>query len=388
MKIVHIAISCFYIEGAGYQENLLPSAHVAMGHDVTMISSQYCFDGQGKRQVRESGTYQSNSGFKVVILPDTAHLRFGLDYFKRKVKGLYNTLQVENPDIIFMHGLTAVDSLDVVRYVKNHKHVRYYADQHGDYYNTHYDNLLGKFVLKFVHKPIAKKVAEQASMIWGTTPWRVQYLREIYGVPVEKSSLLVMGADEKLIDWDNRIQIRSDVRSKYGIKEDDFLIVTGGKINKAKNTHLLAEAVTRLRHSNVKLLIFGKMTDDMIPVFDEFAKDQRIINAGWVKSDFAYQLFLASDLGCFPGTHSVLWEQAVACGLPTIYMKWAGMQHVNVNGNAILLDDVNVDVLENVLNSFVKDNTIYEEIKELAQKARSEFYYSIIGQRSIENEDL
>ena len=69
-------------------------------------------------------------------------------------------------------------------------------------------------------------------------------------------------------------------------------------------------------------------------------------------------------------------------------MKWAGMQHVNVNGNAILLDDVNVDVLENVLDSFVKDNTIYEEIKELAQKARSEFYYSIIGQRSIENEDL
>ena len=27
MKIVHIMISCFYIEGAGYQENLLSKAH-------------------------------------------------------------------------------------------------------------------------------------------------------------------------------------------------------------------------------------------------------------------------------------------------------------------------------------------------------------------------
>jgi hypothetical protein len=39
MKIVHICLACFYVEGMGYQENLLPKYHVKQGHQVTVLTN-------------------------------------------------------------------------------------------------------------------------------------------------------------------------------------------------------------------------------------------------------------------------------------------------------------------------------------------------------------
>ena len=44
MKIVHICLAAVYIEGFGYQENILPQCHRAMGYDVTVLTSDHVFD--------------------------------------------------------------------------------------------------------------------------------------------------------------------------------------------------------------------------------------------------------------------------------------------------------------------------------------------------------
>ena len=383
MKIVHIAISCFYIEGAGYQENLLPKAHKEAGHDVTMISSQYSFNSHGKTEYRPSRTYINDNGVKVIILKDTPHLRFGLSMFKKKCYGLYKALETERPDIIFMHGLTALDSYTVLKYLRKHPQVKFYADQHGDYYNTKY-SALGRFVLNTITRPMVKKIAKVANKLWGTTPWRVEYMQDVYQVPAEKTGLLVMGADESRIDWANRDTISKKIRKQYDIPEDAFLIVTGGKINKAKNIHLVADAVAAMKKKDVKLLAFGSLDKEMEELFSQQKYKESIILAGWIKSDAAYDIFLAGDLVCFPGTHSVLWEQAVACGIPGIYKLWEGMKHVNVNGNAILLDECTAENIKVCIESLINNNNVYSRIKENAINAMSSFYYSDIALRAIE----
>lgn len=385
MKIVHIAISCFYIEGAGYQENLLPKAHKEAGHDVTMISSQYSFNSQGQTEYRPARTYVNANGVKVIILKDTPHLRFGLSMFKKKCYGLYKALETECPDIIFMHGLTALDSYTVLKYLRKHPQVKFYADQHGDYYNTRYSKL-GRFVLNTITRPMVKKIAKAANKLWGTTPWRVEYMQDIYRVPAEKTGLLVMGADESKIDWKNREAISKKIRKQYNIPEDAFLIVTGGKINKAKNIHLLADAVAALNREDIKLLAFGSLDKEMEELFSQQKYKESTILAGWIKSDAAYDIFLAGDLVCFPGTHSVLWEQAVACGIPGIYKLWEGMKHVNVNGNAILLDECTSESIQACIENIKNNNSAYSTMKENALNAMSSFYYSDIAQRAIEQE--
>ena len=39
-KILHVVVCTFYVEGAGYQENLLPRAHKQQGYDVTIVTKQ------------------------------------------------------------------------------------------------------------------------------------------------------------------------------------------------------------------------------------------------------------------------------------------------------------------------------------------------------------
>lgn len=383
MKIVHIAISCFYIEGAGYQENLLPKAHRKAGHEVTMISSQYSFNSKGQVEYRPVQTYTNDNDVKVIILKDTPHLRFGLSMFKKKCYGLYKALENEHPDIIFMHGLSALDSYTVLRYLRKYPEVKLYADQHGDYYNTRYSTL-GRIVLNCITRPMVKKIANRANKLWGTTPWRVEYMQDVYGVPAEKTDLLVMGADESNIDWENRDAIRKAIRKQYNINEDDFLIVTGGKINRAKNIHLLTDAIIALNREDVKLLVFGSFDKEMEETFMKYANKENIILTGWIKSDAAYNIFIAGDLVCFPGTHSVLWEQAVACGIPGIYQFWDGMRHVNVNGNSILVKDVNEENIRNTINAILTDNELLAIMKKKAEEAMVSFYYSDIARKAIE----
>jgi hypothetical protein len=56
------------------------------------------------------------------------------------------------------------------------------------------------------------------------------------------------------------------------------------------------------------------MKDEIMNLLDSSA----IRYLGWVPSEKVYNYFFAGDLAFFPGTHSVLWEQAVGIGLPCI----------------------------------------------------------------------
>ena len=232
---------------------------------------------------------------------------------------------------------------------------------------------------------IARKLSEYAIKFWGVTPWRVDYLQKVYSVKPEKTGLLVMGGDEKLVDWENRIDIRHHIRLKYEIPDDAFLVVSGGKIDRAKNIHLLIEAISKLKDCNVFLLVFGNLTKDMSDYCTPLFKDN-IKYVGWLDAKDVYPYFLASDLAVFPGTHSVLWEQAMASGIPGIFKDWdGGFSHIDCGGNALLLSEISVDILTCEIDRLVKDLYRYNRMKDVAENsARKEFSYIEIARKSID----
>ena len=67
-----------------------------------------------------------------------------------------------------------------------------------------------------------------------------------------------MGGNDEYIDIEHKELIKKEIRKRYLISEDDFLIITGGKIDKEKNIDLLLKAVVELNISNLKLAFFGK----------------------------------------------------------------------------------------------------------------------------------
>lgn len=379
MKIVHIIIAAAYKEGFGYQENILPAKHVELGLDTYIVS--YNVDNP------DGSEYVNNDGVKVTMLPVNKSILSKIHYissFTKKAKGLLNYLEHISPNIIFVHGLQSIDSLTVCKYCKKHSNVKLYVDQHADYYNSPISKFSTRMYYKFIYGYIAHCLSKYAIKFWGVTPWRVDYLQKVYGVNPEKTALLVMGGDEALVDWDNRKDIRKGFRLKYNIPEDAFLVISGGKIDRTKNIHLLVEAVGKLKEDNVFLLVFGSLTEEMkdycIPLFID-----NVQYIGWLDSKAVYPYFLSADLAVFPGTHSVLWEQAMACGIPGIFKDWdGGFSHIDCGGNALLLKDISAETLACEIVKLIKESQKYSEMKSVAEnKARREFSYIEIAKRSI-----
>lgn len=387
-KIVHVCIAANYVPGMNYQENILPRKHKEMGYDVEIVTTPYQFNSDYVSEERKVGSFVNEDGIKVTVLPYRKTQR-AKNY--RIMDGLYEYLENRLPDIIFCHGTQFESVFDVIRFCRKNPSTRLFADQHGDYYNS---GLMvnsrikywRRYLLqKYYYGFLARSAAKYAECIWGVTPIRQKFLQDVYGVPVEKTGLLVMGGDEKKVEYAKREEIRHSVRNELQIDADDFVIITGGKIDLAKNVHYLMRAVSELKTDHVKLLVCGSILDDVITEIQPYRNNKNIIMLGWIKAEYVCRYFHAADLAVFPGTHSVLWEEACACGIPGVFKRWDGMEHVDVGGNAIFIQGDNVEELREILAELSTRNDRFAKMKAAAQgEARLAFSYGEIARRSIE----
>jgi 1,2-diacylglycerol 3-alpha-glucosyltransferase len=381
MRILHICICGPFTDGFEYQDNIIPRKHKEEGHYVKIITTTDTFNSRKILGQAPQGGYSTENGIPYLRLawPKTRFFKY-----IRYVPDLYQSICDSNPDIIFVHGVQFFSLRDVYKYAKKHPDVKIYIDNHADYYNSQVKKLRTKILTYWIWGHYARSISKYTEKFWGVTPWRCQYLHEIFGISKDKIDLLVMGGDDDKIDFKNQTQIRKDIRIKHNIDSDAFLIVTGGKIDRAKNIHLLMQAVSELNNQNIKLIVFGQPNDEMKPIIQELSKNDSIRFIGWIQSDKAYDYFLAADLGFFPGTHSVLWEQACACGLPCVFKEWEGTRHVDVGGNCAFLFQDSADEIISVINEIVNDEERYASMKKIAvDNGITTFSYREIARRAI-----
>lgn len=382
MKIVHLCLQAPYNDYWGYQDNLLPKYHRKQGHDVTVITTNTMHE-KGKIVSVDTNDYTLSDGQRIIRLNyEKFRLKkFGLllKYFK-----IYNILCEIKPDFIMVHGLGNISVLQVAKYVRKvNPSCRVVADNHMDFYNG--VGLLTPRQLPFriLYRLVNAKMQKYYSIVFGITPWRVDYMQKIFGIKKSKSQMLIMGGDDEKIAFEKRDKLREEIRKKHNIDSDAFLIVTGGKIDKTKNIHLLMEAVINTDADNIALIVFGQANAEMEQEIAELAKNLRIRVIGWVSADEAYDYFLASELVVFPGTHSVMWEQACACGVPCVFKHWEGMHHVDVGGNCEFLYEDSAEEMKKIIEDIVEDKEKYAKMKNAAQKGIKEFSYNEIAKRAI-----
>ncbi len=381
MKIVHIAPNAPYNEGWGYQDNLLPKYHKKLGHDVTLIITNTMHK-DGKIVETECEDYVNNDGVRVVRLKRKKYFNRILTNIRSKMD-VYQLLKEIKPDFIFFHGLLGTTIYDVVKYKKRiNPNCKIVRDNHLDYNIGVKVMTCKNRIIRAFYRFYNKRTIKYVDKVYGVTPWRKTYAEDYFKVPKNKTDVLIMGADDEKIDYKNKNLIRERIRNDYGVKNHDFLIVTGGKIDEKKKITLLMEAVKNF--SNVKLLIFGNVANEIKDEFDSLIKENsNIIYIGWIAADKVYDYFFASDLIFFPGQHSVLWEQACASKVPCVFEKWEGMEHVNNGGNSDFISPVTVQsIKEKIVELEYTDK--YFKMKEVAMSKNTDIYlYSSIAEKSI-----
>lgn len=381
MKIVHLCLSAFFIDNYSYQDNLLPKYHVKMGYDVTMIASLYSFNEKGKGCYLEGySEYEDNGGFHVVRLPYKSPTK--INKILRHYVGLEKILKREAPDIIFSHCVSFSDVSILVKYIKEHPNVRVFADNHTDFINSA-KNILSKYILhKIIWRHYAKQIEPYLTKFYGVTPMRCRFLKEMYHINPDIIDFLPMGVDDESIPT-NRPEVRSAIRRELSINENDLVILSGGKIDKLKNTHILLDALKEVNNEHIHLIICGTLTPEMSCLKDEIDLNQNIHYLGWCNAERVMNCMVASDVACFPGTHSTLWEQSVGVGLPAIFKRWNEMEHVNVNGNSVFVKGDDVKELSEIIKKFV-DKDYLNMMKCKAEEASKQFLYSDIAKKAIQ----
>lgn len=384
-KVVNICLYGPVTDGWSYQDNLLPKYQKENGNDVTVITSKWIWNSDGKLVKTDEQDYYNEYGIHTIRL-DIKGDKALTSKFKR-FKGLYSQLEKEKPDIIFVHCFQFLDIDDVIRYAKKHVGVIIYVDNHCDFSNSA-TNWISKNILhKIVWKSMAKKLNPYVKKFFGVIPARVDFLAEMYGLPREKIELLEMGADDEKVQKAADKSKISNLRKKYGIKESDFLIMTGGKIDQAKQqTLLLMEAVKELSNKfPVKLIVFGSVSNELKDKVNELSDGTVVNYIGWIQPDDSYDFFSAADLVVFPGRHSVFWEQVVGIGKPLVVKYWNGTTHVQVNGNAEFLMKDTAEEIKNKISGIL-DNDKYKYNQMLVAatgKAKQRFSYREIALRSL-----
>ena len=383
MKIVHICLQAIFTDGFTYQENVLTKYHKRLGLDVDVITTQWIYNG-GEIEKDSRTEYVNEDGVHIIRLPIK-----GKDDRRRKFikfEGLYDTLVSLKPDVIFIHGVSFIDINTIVSYIRKFPEVKVYADSHADFSNSA-TNWISKNILhKIIWRHYARKLIPYVKKFYGVLPARVDFLVEMYGLPADKCELLVMGADDDKVEEAKAAEIRADIRNRYGIGQDDFLIMTGGKIDAAKlQTFLLMEAVKRIENPKVKLIVFGSVADAYKEKIEQLCCGNKVQYIGWVNGEESYKYFAASDLVVFPGRHSVFWEQVAGQGIPMLCKYWKGTTHVDVGGNIqFLTEDTVEEIYEKVLKlaDFTQE---YQDMKNAAlDKGKIAFSYKDIAKRSIE----
>src|SRR5579872_6395689 len=342
MRIV--ILSPAFFEGLDYQENALVKYYEKHGHEVHLITStdRSIFEYVERRHDRGIASHRYKLGSTTIYRE-----RYAFNFLGRiqRFADIEPILKRVAPDLIFARG-AMLNVTDCVRYIKRHPDCKMVMDFHGDYSNSG-KNLLSRRILHGVlNKHVVDRARPYLSRIFPVTPGSAKFLHELYGVPHGEMELLPLGADIDLAEQVRARGARAELRQRYGIERDSVVVFTGGKLTPLKRTELLIEAFAKMNDARLHLVVVGDAADNHAGykrLLLDSARDRPNIHfTGWLNAEEIYKHLDLSDIAAFPASQSILWQQAIAMGLPLVIGDTVGggqdPSYLNLYGNIAIAD--------------------------------------------------
>lgn len=381
MRIVHLCLYGPVMDGWNYQDNMLSKYHKVLGHEVTIVASKWVWNKDNKLEKYDKSDYVNSDGVRVIRL-DIKGKKTVLSKFKRYIN-LEQILNELHPDVLFIHNAAYLDIVKVVKYLKNHRSVKVFVDNHNDFSNSATNWISKNLLHRGLWRVMYRKLNPYTKKFYGVLPARVDFLTNIYKTPASKTELLVMGADDEKVIEANSDNNKQKIRHKWDIGENDILIVTGGKIDQFKaQTLLLMQAVKNINKPGIKLIVFGSVSPELRSQVNRLSDGKQVQFIGWIDANQSYEYFAAADLVVFPGRHSVFWEEVAGIGKPMICKYWDGTTHIDNGGNVKFLYQDSVAEIQEAINETINPEN-YQKMSSIAIENAKKFCYKDIALRCI-----
>ena len=317
MKILHLCLACFYIDGYNYQENVLPRLNKEDGHEVKIIASTETFVDNQTLGYVEPAEYVTEYGVPIVRLP---YVKIGPMFSTvklRKYMGLYDQIAKFAPDVIMSHDLAYWSVKDVVRYKKEHPEVKLYADTHTAEYNSG-TNWLSMHVLhRGFYRHLTKKVLPYLEKFFYIGAGERDFALKHYKVPAELMEFYPLGGN--LFSVEEYAEKRARRRAELELAEGELLFVHSGKMDALKRTADLLRAFAAVPDLKAKFAVIGSLPDETKDEITALIEaDLRVTYLGWRSSQDLLEYLCAADLYCQPGSVSATMQNAICCNCPIL----------------------------------------------------------------------
>ena len=317
MRIAHVCLSCFYVDGFAYQENELVRQHVKDGHEVTVIASTESFGEDRRLTYVEPSAYLGRDGAQVIRLPYRRFLPHKLMRKLRMHPAVLSHLQRIRPEVILFHGLCGWELYAVARYKKENPAVRLYVDSHEDAYNSARGFVSKHFLHRLYYAWIVARCRRHFEKILCVSLETMDFVQTMYGVPVEQLEFYPLGG--RVFDDPEYLVRRERGRRDAGVKPEQVLLLQTGKMGPRKKLMESLHAFARTPGEHLRLVLAGSINEELRSQAEAIiASDSRIRFLGWRTSEALADLLCAADVYVQPGTQSATMQMALCARCPVI----------------------------------------------------------------------
>ncbi|MBY0245758.1 MAG: glycosyltransferase family 4 protein [Sphingobacteriaceae bacterium] len=362
----------FFHPDAGYQVNTLSLAQAREGYKVTIVTSEllhiprFLTDFFGVENIQERDSlFTHRTGVNIVRYP-----LFGFYSGRAIFKfGIFDLVKKLNPSVLFLHGndtfmgimfLLRLKLFDFPFVLDNHMLEMASKNKFNKIFRFFYRKIITPIILKN-NIPVIRLVNSD-------------YVDKCLGIPLNKTTLINFGTD--LEHFCSNAVLRNIARQKYNILDDEFVILSVGKLDESKGGMFLAKSVKHKisvnNHKKITFLVVGNSTIDdygslVEAIFTE--SENRVIRLKTQSYLDLVTIYQASDLALFPKQCSMSFFEAQACMLPVLLEdNEINSQRVCANNGFLFAQDDTTDLRRMIVKLASYNDIQYNELKISSRK--------------------
>lgn len=320
MKILHI--TQFFHPSKGYQENSLSLEQRKDNHEVSIISSDDLHywatkEEDVKKILRQDQEITENYKIKIIRIR------------KKKLvsgriipEGFYNLFKNEDPDIVFLHGVSTIMSMFALFYIKKikNKKIKVIIDDHMvDAGSFNKFSTIFYAVFKVFYKIYLTILNVKIDKWVGVSNETVSFMRKNYGIK-ENIEMIPLGFNSDNCFKDE--EGGKEWLTSNGLREGKYILYIG-KCDEFKKPIDLLDPFAKFqqKHSDYSLLIVGEGTDDYFNTINQKVIELGIKNVyikPSVKNVDIRKVFSIASFTIWPHGSSMSMLEAMVCGCPVI----------------------------------------------------------------------
>lgn len=312
MRIAHLCLSNWFVDGVGYQENELVRQHVSDGHEVLVIASTETHSADGRLAYTKPGEYVGTEGARVLRLPYAGFLPATLMRKLRVHKGVHDALSTFRPNIILFHGACGWELRTVARYAQRYPGVMLYVDSHEDWNNSARSFVARELLHRRYYGPILRSVLDQVERVLCVSTESIDFVADLYRVPRSKLEFFPLGGHP--VDEPEYGERRNRTRRQLGTDDSEIIIVQSGRFSARKRLVESLRAFTACDDTRLRFIVVGVLQDDIREEAERMiAADRRVQFIGWRTPAELTDVLCAADVYLQPGTQSVTMQHSLCC---------------------------------------------------------------------------